>query len=320
MRMVQTRIVAGGFLAVTFAAGLSAGRQAPANAAAHAPAAALAPAAAAGSQCQRLQGLTAADLCVSAQSTVASIRPGGTATYTVSVWVEGGFTTSVSVALATTPSAEQATFSSGCPIGNGTAKCWIPALALLAAPASYQMQVEVPAVSSPPSVTLAATASVPTLLPWTPPSAAASVTVSTPPPPKPAPSPTPTKRSSPPPGKSPSPHGGSPGSGGSGGSGAVGPGGVGLPAGSRAVLPLGPLPGPTFVVGAGNATGLFPAISPSSTQSAVARAGAAVRAVPAADGLRLAPAGLILGLVLAAFGIMFWAKDFRRRQRAGTKD
>jgi hypothetical protein len=35
--------------------------------------------------------------------------------------------------------------------------------------------------------------------------------------------------------------------------------------------------------------------------------------------LRLAPAGLILGLVLAAFGIMFWAKDFHRRKRAGTK-
>jgi uncharacterized membrane protein YgcG len=326
--MVHTRTLAGGLLVAVLVAGFAVGLQAPANAAANAPANANAAVVAASSvsQCQRLQGLTTADLCVSVQGTVSSIRPGGTAMYSVSVWVEGGFTTSVSVALATEPSGAQATFTSGCPVGIGTARCWIPALALLGAPASYQMQAEIPAVSSTPAVTLAATASVPTLLPWTPPSAAASVMVSAPPPPKPAPSPAPTKRSSPPPpGKSP--HGSSPGSAGSGGtggsgstgSGSAGSGGVGLPAGSRAVLPLGPLPGPTFVVGAGNATGLFPTISPSPGQNAAARAGAAIQAVPAADGLRLAPTGLILGLVLAAVGIMFWTMDFHRRKRAGTK-
>src|SRR5262249_55769675 len=103
-----------------------------------------APALAAGSRpavlrtsCQQLQGLTAADLCVSVQPTSSSVKPGGTVGYVVDVSVSGGSAIDVTVSL--DGSVAGAGFVSGCPGGNGSAKCSILALGLLA-PSSYQMQ------------------------------------------------------------------------------------------------------------------------------------------------------------------------------------
>src|SRR5487761_1135134 len=135
MRVVTVRMVTAGLLV----SALMAGAQVPALAAGAARAVSA-------SQCQRVPGLIAADLCVTVQSAVSSIRPGGTASYLVGVSVTGGSAIDVVVSLDAQPGG--AAYTSGCPAGEGTGRCWIAALALLGAPSSYQMQAEVPAGTS----------------------------------------------------------------------------------------------------------------------------------------------------------------------------
>lgn len=296
-----------------------------------------APALAAGSQrtvlstsCQRLQGLTDADLCVSVQPTASSVQPGAPAGYVVDVSVSGGSTLDVTVSL--DGSVGGAVFTSGCPGGNGSAKCSILALGLLA-PSSYQMQAQMSAGGAGTSATLSATASVPTLLPWTPPSAAGSVTVATPPPSKsPSPSPSATRSSSgsPSPSRSPSSSHGSSGthppssgsSGSRGASGSVGatgsvgaPGAVGFTGSFPALTSTGQS---SSILGPGNASGLFPTVGPSGQAPGSAPQPGTERLEAAAykGGLPLAPVGLAVGLTLAAVWGWLTLPGWYRRRRA----
>jgi hypothetical protein len=284
------------------------------------PAAASPSGAPAGAQCVRMQGLTLADLCVSVQPAAASVHPGGIAAFTVTVSIENGFSTGVTVALSAEPSGE-ATFTSGCPGGDGSASCSVSSLNLLGSPSSYQLQAQLPAPSGDTSVALTATASVPTLLPWTPPAAGASVAVITP---TPTPSPTATKttpapattwpaRSTKPAPKQPSPSAGSQSSAPA----------VTVGAGAGPTLPPIPLPtlaGPAnAVVRAGSASGLFPTISATPSPGTSAQ-GASTREMPAeAAGFQvpLAPAGLIIAILIALGGAGLGGRQLYHRRRDG---
>ena len=146
-----------------------------------------------------------------------------------------GSASDVKVALTASPSSQQATFTGGCAKGQGTATCTVSSVSDKQ-PASLKAQIPVAAnASKVTSVKLTATALITTTEKWTPPSAAETVAVT-------AASASPSKS-------------------------ATSSAGV-LP---ESTLPLGPIPNLNGVssqlIGAGNASGLFPAISPSATPS-----------------------------------------------------
>jgi hypothetical protein len=175
---------------------------------------------------------------VSVQRAKASISRGQQAAYIVRVSTENnGSAANVTVALAAQPSSLKPTFTSGCAKGGGTASCTVSSVSDKQ-PVSLKAQIPVAAsATSVTSVKLTATASVATTQKWTPPSAAETVAV--------------TAASASP---SSSPTGTSP---------------AGVSPGTT--LPLGPIPNLNNVssqlIGAGNASGLFPAINPSATPS-----------------------------------------------------
>ena len=141
----------------------------------------------------------------------------------------------VTVALTASPSSQQATYTGGCAKGEGTATCTVSSVSDKQ-PASLKAQIPVAASAiKVTSVKLTATALITTTGKWTPPSAAETVAVT-------AASASPTKS-------------------------ATSSAGV-LP---ESTLPLGPIPNLNGVssqlIGAGNASGLFPAINPSATPS-----------------------------------------------------
>jgi hypothetical protein len=174
---------------------------------------------------------------VSVQRAKASISRGQPAAYIVRVSTENnGSAANVTVALAAQPSSLKPAFTSGCAKGEGTASCTVSSVSDKQ-PVSLKAHIPVAAsATSVTSVKLTATASVATTEKWTPPSAVETVAV--------------TAASASP---SSSPTGTSPG---------VSPG---------TTLPLGPIPNLNNVssqlIGAGNASGLFPAINPSATPS-----------------------------------------------------
>ena len=146
-----------------------------------------------------------------------------------------GSASDVTVALTASPSSQQATFTGGCAKGEGTATCTVSSVSDKQ-PASLKAQIPVAASATKvTSVKLTATALITTTEKWTPPSAAETVAVT-------AASASPTKS-------------------------ATSSAGV-LP---ESTLPLGPIPNLNGVssqlIGAGNASGLFPAINPSDTPS-----------------------------------------------------
>jgi hypothetical protein len=173
---------------------------------------------------------------VSVQPSKASISRGQQAAYVVQVSTKNnGSASLVTVALTASPSSQQATFTGGCAKGEGTATCTVSSVSDKQ-PASLKAQIPVAASAvKVTSVKLTATALITTTEKWTPPSAAETVTVT-------AASASPTKS-------------------------ATSPAGV-LP---ESTLPLGPIPNLNGVssqlIGAGNASGLFPAINPSATPS-----------------------------------------------------
>jgi hypothetical protein len=173
---------------------------------------------------------------VSVQRSQASISRGQQAAYVVQVSTENnGSAADVTVALTAQPSSQKPAFTSGCAKGEGTASCTVSAVSDKQ-PASLKAQIPVAAsATSVTSVRLTATASIATTEKWTPPSAAETVAVT-------AASASPTKS-------------------------ATSSAGV-LP---ESTLPLGPIPNLNGVssqlIGAGNASGLFPAINPSATPS-----------------------------------------------------
>jgi hypothetical protein len=227
---------------------------------------------------------------VSVQRSQASISRGQKAAYVVQVsTANNGSASGVTVALAARPAGQKPVFTGGCVKGEGTASC---AVGSVSGKQSVSLKAQVPvaaSASSVTSVTLTATASVAATGTWTPPSAAETVAV--------------TAASASPAGASP------PG---------VSPG---------ANLPLGPIPNlngiSSQLIGAGNASGLFPAISPSDTPSPApgsqAPAGAAKgRPAPSSAAIAFIQPGLtgqVVGLIALAVAVLLTVTRLSLRRR-----
>jgi hypothetical protein len=173
---------------------------------------------------------------VSVQRIQSSVPRGQSAAYIIGVSTKNdGSASAVTVALTSQPSSQKPVFTGGCANGNGTAKCPVGAVSDKQ-PVTLHAQIPVADdASSVTAVKLSATASVATTAKWTPPSAAETVAVT-------------AAAASP---------GGSPSG--------------GVPAAPGTTLPLGPIPNlnsiSSSLIGAGNASGLFPAINPGATPS-----------------------------------------------------
>src|SRR5579863_1422014 len=174
-------------------------------------------------------------LCVSVQRAQASITRGHTATYIVRVSTQNAAAIDVNVALTAQPTSQKATFTKGCTKGEGTAACTV-SLVEVKQPVVLRAQIAVASrATAVRSVKLTATASIVTAQKWKAPTVAATTAVTS----------IPTRARKP---KLPEP--------------------IPLPA-----LPLGPIPdlngvGST-VIRAGNATQLFPVITPSPVPTAI---------------------------------------------------
>jgi hypothetical protein len=281
--------------------------------------------AAAGYQCVRMQGLTLADLCVDVNPSVTSVQPGQTATFMVTVSVEDGLAMDVTVALS-----DGATFTSGCPGGNGSGSCSIASMNLLGSASSDAMEAQIPAAAGATDVALTATASVPTLLPWTPPSAEATVAVVAPTPTRTAtPTPTPAKTS-------PSATKTTPASSSTSAprhtSSATQPtpsrgtGSPGTSVGAVAAPTLPPIPLPALtepgksVVSPGNASGLFPTIDATASPSPPAQQTTReLRAQATGFAVPLAPAGLVVAILIALGGASLGGRHLYRERRDGKR-
>jgi hypothetical protein len=176
---------------------------------------------------------------VSVQRTQASVPRGQSAAYIITVSTKNdGSAPAVTVALTSQPASQKPVFTGGCANGNGTTKCPVGTVSDKQ-PATLHAQIPVADdASSVTAVKLTATASVTTTAKWTPPSAAETVAV--------------TAAASPAGSPSGSPSGD-------------------VPTAPGTTLPLGPIPNLNSVssslIGAGNASGLFPAINPAATPS-----------------------------------------------------
>jgi hypothetical protein len=169
-----------------------------------------------------------AELCVSVQRAQASIPRGHNAAFVVTVSTQNGPAADVSVALTSAPSSQQPAFTSGCAKTAKAAACTVSSDAK---PVSLDAEIPVAAgATSVSSVTLTATASIVSTVKGTPAAAQETVTVTA------APA-SPAKSSA--------------------------------PASLGTTVPLGALPNlngvSSSLIGAGNASGLFPAISPGAT-------------------------------------------------------
>jgi hypothetical protein len=201
-----------------------------------------------------------------------------------------GSASNVSVALVAQPSGQKPTFTSGCAKGNGIATCTVSSVSDKQ-PASLHAQIPVASgATSVASVKLTATASIVTSVKWTPPSAAETVAVTA------AASASPAKSSA----------------------------GSSSP---ETTLPLGPVPNlngvSSSLIGAGNASSLFPAISPSATPNSspgIRPQGARRNADPVSDSsaLGLGKPGLtgqVAGLLALALAIMLTVTRLSLRKR-----
>jgi len=237
---------------------------------------------------------------VSVQRSKASISRGQQAAYVVQVSTKNnGSASLVTVALTASPSSQQATFTGGCAKGEGTATCTVSSVSDKQ-PASLKAQIPVAASASKvTSVKLTATALITTTEKWTPPSAAETVAVT-------AASASPTTS-------------------------ATSSAGV-LP---ESTLPLGPIPNLNGVssqlIGAGNASGLFPAINPSATPSPSPGGpapGSERRPVSGSSAIAFVQPGLtgqVAGLIALAVAVLLTVtrlslrKRFRSRKQAADR-
>ena len=201
-----------------------------------------------------------------------------------------GSVSNVSVALAAQPASQKPTFTSGCAKGNGAATCTVSSISDKQ-PASLQAQIPVASgATSVTSVKLTATASIVTSAKWEPPSAAETVAITA----AASASPTTSSADSPPP---------------------------------ETTLPLGPIPNlngvSSTLIGAGNVSGLFPAIIPSATPNSspgIQPQGAKRNAEPVSDSsaLGLGKPGLtgqVAGLIALALAIMLTVTRLSLRKR-----
>ena len=213
-----------------------------------------------------------------------------------------GSASGVTVALAARPTGQKPVFTGGCAKGDGTASCAVGSVTDKQ-PVSLKAQIPVAAsAGSVTSVTLTATASVVTKDKWTPPSAAETVAVT-------AASASPANSSA-----------------------GASPPGVSL----GSALPLGPVPNlngiSSQLIGAGNASGLFPAINPSNTPSPAPGTqppGSAAKGRPAPSSSAIAfvqpgLTGQVVGLIALAVAILLTVtrlslrRRFRSRKQASS--
>jgi hypothetical protein len=234
-----------------------------------------------------------AQLCVSVQSSQSSIKRGQTATYTVQVSTKGGSASNVLVTTAVQPSSQKATFTSGCTRGDGTASCLVGSVTATA-PATLKAQIAVASnATSVSSLTLTATASIATTAKWTPPAATGTTSV------------TAAAQSSAKASKT---------------------------AANLPPIPLGPIPNlnaeASLLIGAGNAAGLFPDISPSGTSSArqaVHQQAGRQNADPVSDSSTAsfgsAPVftAQVVGLIALGLAIMLTVTRLSLRRRSGSR-
>jgi hypothetical protein len=225
---------------------------------------------------------------VTVQRSQSSVKPGQKAAYTVQVSTENsGSAANVSVALAAQPSSQKPTFTSGCAKGDGTASC---AVSSVTDKQPANLHVQIPVASGATSVKLTATAGIVTSVKWTPPSAAVTVAVTAP-----AASASPAKSSA--------------------------------SVSAEAPLPLGPIPNlngvSSLLIGAGNASSLFPAIIPSATPNSspgIQPQGTKRNAQPVSDSSALGFAkpgltGQVAGLIALALAIMLTVTRLSLRKR-----
>jgi hypothetical protein len=242
---------------------------------------------------------------VSVQRSQASVERGQNAAYVVQVWTDNGSASDVSVALNAKPSSQQSTFTSGCAKEDGTATCTVSSVSDKQ-PANLDAQIPVGSGdTSVTSVKLTATASIVTSVKWTPPSATETVAVT-------AASASAAKSSA---AKSPA------------------------SASQETTLPLGPIPDlsgipdlngiSSSLIGAGNVSGLFPAIGPSATPSpspGTDTPSGNGNARPVAESLATGfgqpvLTAQVLGLIALAVAIMLTVtrQSLRRRFRYGKR-
>jgi hypothetical protein len=231
---------------------------------------------------------------VSVQRSQASISRGQKAVYVVQVSTANGSASGVTVALTSEPASQKPVYTSGCLKGEGTASCAVGSVQDKQ-PVSLRAQIPVAAsASSVTSVKLTATASVVTTAKWTPPAATETVSVT-------AASASP---SSSPPGTSP----------------------LGISPGAN--LPLGPIPDlngvASRIIGAGNASGLFPAINPSSDTPSPAPGSQAAagqgqnRPSPNSSAIAFVQPGLtgqVAGLIALAVAVLLTVTRLSMRRR-----
>ena len=233
---------------------------------------------------------------MSVQRSQASVQRGQKADYVVQVSTKNnGSASGVTVALTVKPSSQKPSFTSGCAKGQGTATCTVGAVADKN-PVTLKAQIPIAAGStSVTSITLTATASVATTEKWTPPAAAETVAVTA----APAASASPGQSSASP------------------GSAAASPG---------TTLPLGPIPNlngvSSSLIGAGNASGLFPAINPAAVPSPTpgVNAQGQPNAEPATGASPLAFArpgltGQVAGLIALAVAVLLTVTRLSVRKR-----
>ena len=230
-----------------------------------------------------------AGLCVSVQRSQASVKRGQQAAYIVQVSTENnGSASGVTVALTAQPSGQKPAFTNGCAKGNGHATCTVSSVSDKQ-PATLNAQIPVAAgATSVTSVKLTATASIVTSAKWTPPLAAETVAVTS------ATSASASSAAAAPP---------------------------------ATTLPLGPIPDlngvSSSLIGAGNASGLFPAINPSATPSpapGIHALGGKPNAKPVSDSSALAfvqpgLTGQVAGLIALAVAVMLTVTRLSLRKR-----
>jgi hypothetical protein len=238
-----------------------------------------------------------AKLCVSVQRSQSSVARGQSAAYVVQVSAQnGGSGSAVTVALASQPASQKPVFTGGCVAGNGTARCPVGVVSDKQ-PVTLHVQIPVAdGASSVTSVRLTATASVTTSAKWTPPSAAETVAVTA----------AAAAASGPAPGNT---------------SAAAGTTAAGT------TLPLGPVPNLNSVssslIGAGNASGLFPAINPGATPSPAPGNGTSdtrrnAEPVPGSSAIAFVKPGLtgqVAGLLALAVALLLTVTRLSLRRR-----
>ena len=218
---------------------------------------------------------------------------GQSAAYIVQISTkDSGSASGVTVALTSRPSSQKPVFTGGCAQGNGTVSCPVGAVSDKQAVTLHALIPVASDATSVTSVKLTVTARITTTATWTPPSAAETVAVSA---------------------AAASASGSSP---------------AGTPAASPgATLPLGPVPNLNSVssslIGAGNASGLFPAINPGATPSPSPGSGSSpvrrdAAPAPGSSAIAFVQPGLtgqLAGLVALAVAVLLTVTRLSLRRR-----